>query len=103
MSSEAIRVCVFDLLIVGCGPVGAVAANLAAAAGLSTCVLDRAERVFDLPRAIHFDAHVMRILQEAGLAERVLPATRIWNRSTFYGADQQPIRVHEWPRQRQQG
>ena len=90
----------FDLLIVGCGPVGAVAANLAGAAGLSTCVIDRAERVFDLPRAIHFDAHVMRILQQAGLAEQVLPATRIWERSTFYGADQQPIRVHEWPRER---
>jgi len=103
MSSGAIRVCVFDLLIVGCGPVGAVAANLAGAAGLSTCVLDRAERVFDLPRAIHFDAHVMRILQQAGLAEQVLPATRIWNRSTFYGADQQPIRIHEWPRQRPLG
>jgi 3-(3-hydroxy-phenyl)propionate hydroxylase len=94
---------VFDLLIVGCGPVGAVAANLAGAAGLSTCVVDRAEQVFDLPRAIHFDAHVMRILQEAGLADQVLPATRIWKRSIFYGADQQPIRIHEWPQQRPLG
>jgi 3-(3-hydroxy-phenyl)propionate hydroxylase len=99
----ATRICVFDLLIVGCGPVGAVAANLAGTAGLSTCVVDRAEQVFDLPRAIHFDAHVMRILQQAGLADQVLPATRIWKRSTFYGADQQPIRVHEWPQQRPQG
>ena len=59
--------------------------------------------VFDLPRAIHFDAHVMRILQQAGLADQVLPATRIWKRSTFYGADQQPIRVHEWPQERPLG
>ena len=63
-------------------------------------MVDRAEQVFDLPRAIHFDASVMRILQQAGLADQVLPATRIWKRSTFYGADQQPIRVHEWPQQR---
>ena len=66
-------------------------------------MVDRAEKVFNLPRAIHFDAHVMRILQQAGLADQVLPATRIWKRSTFYGADQQPIRVHEWPQQRPQG
>jgi len=91
---------VYDLLIVGCGPVGAVAANLAGAAGLSTCVVERAEGVFDLPRAIHFDAHVMRILQQAGVADEVLPATRVWKRSTFYGADGEPIRVHDWAQRR---
>jgi 3-(3-hydroxy-phenyl)propionate hydroxylase len=94
---------VFDLLIVGCGPVGAVAGNLAGAAGLSACVIDRAEDVFDLPRAIHFDAHVMRILQQAGVADQILPATRVWKRSTFYGSDGEPIRVHEWPQDRTLG
>ena len=92
-----------DLLIVGCGPVGAVAANLAGAAGLSTCVVERGEDVVDLPRAIHFDAHVMRILQQAGVADEVLPATRVWKRSTFYGADGGPIRVHDWAQQRSLG
>src|ERR1700735_5205924 len=85
-SNAGPRARVYDLLIVGCGPVGAVAANLAGAAGLSTCVVERGEDVFDLPRAIHFDAHVMRILQQAGVADEVLPATRVWKRSTFYGA-----------------
>jgi 3-(3-hydroxy-phenyl)propionate hydroxylase len=85
-----------DLIIVGCGPVGAVAANLAARAGLSTTVIERATDVFDLPRAIHFDAHVMRILQQAGVAEEVLASTRVWRRSTFYGVDGEPIRVHDW-------
>jgi 3-(3-hydroxy-phenyl)propionate hydroxylase len=94
---------VYDLLIVGCGPVGAVAANLAGAAGLSTCVVERADDVFTLPRAIHFDAHVMRILQQAGVADEVLPATRVWKRSTFYGADGGPIRVHEWAQERSLG
>ncbi len=93
----------YDLLIVGCGPVGAAAANLAGAAGLSTCVLERADDVFILPRAIHFDAHVMRILQQAGVADEVLPATRVWKRSTFYGADGGPIRVHEWAQERSLG
>jgi 3-(3-hydroxy-phenyl)propionate hydroxylase len=93
----------YDLMIVGCGPVGAVAANLAGAAGLSTVVVERAETVFDLPRAIHFDAHVMRILQQAGVAEEVLAETRVWKRSTFYGADGEPIRVHEWAQERSLG
>lgn len=93
----------FDLLIVGCGPVGAVAGNLAGAAGLSTVIIDRREQVFDLPRAIHLDGHVMRILQQAGAADTLLPETRVWKRSTFYGADGEPIRVHEWPPERSQG
>jgi 3-(3-hydroxy-phenyl)propionate hydroxylase len=86
-----------DLVIVGCGPVGAMAGNLAGGAGLATVVLDRATDVFDLPRAIHFDAHIMRILQQVGLARDMLPDVRVWQRSTFYGADAEVIRVHDWP------
>jgi 3-(3-hydroxy-phenyl)propionate hydroxylase len=92
-----------DLIIVGCGPVGAVAANLAARAGLSTTVLERATEVYDLPRAIHFDAHIMRILQQAGVAEEILASVRVWRRSTFYGADGEPIRVHDWGTDRRFG
>lgn len=94
---------VLDLLIVGCGPVGAMAANLAARAGLTVAVLDRAPDVFDLPRAIHFDAHIMRILQQVGLAREMLPDLRVWRRSTFYGVDGEPIRVHDWPTDRPYG
>jgi 3-(3-hydroxy-phenyl)propionate hydroxylase len=87
----------WDVVIVGCGPVGATAANLSGRAGRSTLVIERDPQIFDLPRAIHFDAHIMRILQQIGLAERMVPNTRTWRRSTFYGADSQPIRVHDWP------
>jgi 3-(3-hydroxy-phenyl)propionate hydroxylase len=88
---------VLDLLIVGCGPVGAVAANLAGVAGMSTLIVEREVEPFPLPRAIHFDAHIMRILQQAQIAELLEPQTRVWRRSTFYGADAKPIRVHDWP------
>jgi 3-(3-hydroxy-phenyl)propionate hydroxylase len=67
---------------------------------LSAVVIERAEEVFEQPRAIHFDAHIMRILQQAGVADRVLADTRVWKRSTFYGADGQPIRVHDWTNDR---
>jgi len=88
---------VLDLIIVGCGPVGAVAANLAGVAGLSTLVLEREAEPFPLPRAVHFDAHIMRILQQARIADALEPQTRVWRRSTFYGADARLIRVHDWP------
>lgn len=93
----------FDLIIVGCGPVGALAANLAARAGLRTIVLERATDIVDVPRAIHFDGHIMRILQQAGVAHDMSANTRVWKRSTYYGADGEPIRVHEWPPDRPLG
>ena len=92
-----------DLIVVGCGPVGAVAGNLAGRAGLSTLVLDRATEVFALPRAIHFDAHIMRILQQAGLADEVARDTRVWAGSAFYGADGKLNRMHDWPREHRLG
>src|SRR5882757_4005422 len=92
-----------DVVVVGCGPVGAVAANLAGRDGLSTLVVDRSPVVFEMPRAIHFDAQVMRILQQAGVADEVARDTRVWARSSFYGADGLLNRVHEWPRERPLG
>lgn len=65
-----------DVAIVGCGPVGALLANLLGRAGLSVDIYDREREVHPLPRAVHFDGEVMRIFQAAGLADRVASATR---------------------------
>lgn len=65
-----------DVAIVGLGPTGATLANLLGAAGLSVAVLEREAGVFPLPRAIHFDGEVLRILQGAGLREQVLAIAR---------------------------
>ena len=83
---------IHDLVIAGAGPVGATAANLAGEAGLDTLVVDPSDDVFPLPRAIHFDAEVMRIFQAAGIADRVLPLTRASTGSVHVGADGEPIR-----------
>jgi 3-(3-hydroxy-phenyl)propionate hydroxylase len=83
---------IHDLLIVGAGPVGAAAANLAGAADLDTVAIDPSEDVFPLPRAIHFDAEIMRIFQAAGIADRVVPLTRASSGSVHVGADGEPIR-----------
>jgi 3-(3-hydroxy-phenyl)propionate hydroxylase len=65
-----------DVAIVGCGPVGALLANLLGQAGLAVEIHDRDRDVYPLPRAVHFDGEVMRIFQSAGLADRIAAATR---------------------------
>jgi 3-(3-hydroxy-phenyl)propionate hydroxylase len=65
-----------DVAIVGCGPVGALLANLLGQAGLAVDVYDREATIHTLPRAVHFDGEVMRIFQAAGLAEPIAAATR---------------------------
>jgi 3-(3-hydroxy-phenyl)propionate hydroxylase len=58
-----------DVAIVGFGPVGATLANLLALRGLSVLVLERDPEPYRLPRALHFDAEVMRVLQTVGIAD----------------------------------
>ena len=68
---------VVDVAIVGCGPVGALLANLLGQCGVSVCVFDRATAAYTLPRAIHFDDEVMRVLQSVGLAEAMEPKLHV--------------------------
>ena len=67
----------FDVAIVGYGPTGATLANLLALAGLSVVVLERETAAYHLPRAVHFDDEVMRILQTIGVADDMAPNTHI--------------------------
>src|SRR6188474_1207948 len=66
----------FDIAVVGCGPVGALAANLFGRAGLRTIVVERQDRPYPAPRAVHIDHEMMRIFQSLGLAETLLPLMR---------------------------
>ncbi|MDB5456942.1 MAG: hypothetical protein JWP92_2527 [Caulobacter sp.] len=83
----------YDIVIVGLGPVGAVAANLAGAAGFRTLVVERSNQPYLLPRAIVFDAEIMRIFDAIGLAEPITAATRPLGGSIYLGADHRPIRT----------
>jgi 3-(3-hydroxy-phenyl)propionate hydroxylase len=58
-----------DVLVVGCGPVGATIANLLAAYGLHVLVIDKETDIFMAPRAIALDNEALRILQLAGVDE----------------------------------
>lgn len=83
----------FDLIIVGLGPVGAVAANLAGQAGLRTLVLDKSLHVFDKPRAMGFDQEVMRILGNLGLGEKIAPHVMPYRSSEYRTTDSSVIRL----------
>jgi len=56
-----------DVAIVGCGPVGAALATLLGQQGHRVVVVERHAAPYALPRAVHFDHEVARILQACGL------------------------------------
>ena len=83
-----------DVAILGCGPVGALLANLLGQAGLSVAVHERGRTIYALPRAVHFDGEVMRIFQSVGLAEKIAATTRTSSKGMhFVNADGQTLMV----------
>ena len=60
-----------DVAIVGCGPVGAVAANLLGLQGLRVMVLERERIGHAQPRAFSCDDEALRVYQAAGLVDEV--------------------------------
>lgn len=78
-----------DVAVVGCGPVGALLANLLGRDGLRTLVFEREREVYRLPRAVHFDHEVMRILQSVGLSEHAIGDTAPLEGCEFWNADRE--------------
>ncbi len=77
-----------DVLIVGCGPVGATLGVLLGDLGVSVRVIDSAQTIHEAPRAIALDNEALRILQQAGIGETdfeciAIPQVRM--RSPMFG------------------
>lgn len=88
MSTDEIR----DVIVVGAGPVGSTAALLAGRLGLTVLLVDASTEVFPKPRAIHFDADIMRIFQFAGIADELEGRVRATSGALHNGADGELIR-----------
>jgi 3-(3-hydroxy-phenyl)propionate hydroxylase len=69
-------VSVAPVVVVGAGPVGLTAALLLADRGLDVHVVERHREPYPLPRAVHLDGEVFRVLQAAGVADEVLARSR---------------------------
>lgn len=91
----------FDVAIIGYGPVGATLANLLGLCGVSVCVLERERSIYHLPRAGHFDDEVMRVFQTIGLAEEIAPAAMINRGMRFVNRDGKIL--IDWPRPQEEG
>lgn len=56
-----------DVAVIGYGPTGAVLANLLGMRGWRVDVFEREREPLRAPRAVHFDAEIMRVFQQAGV------------------------------------
>ncbi|PCC70678.1 3-(3-hydroxy-phenyl)propionate hydroxylase [Nannocystis exedens] len=65
----------FDVAILGCGPTGAVLANLLGGLGLRVVVCEREPEVHPIPRATHIDEETLRNFQATGLLAELWPHT----------------------------
>ncbi|MBN9672136.1 bifunctional 3-(3-hydroxy-phenyl)propionate/3-hydroxycinnamic acid hydroxylase [Roseibium aggregatum] len=91
----------FDVAIVGYGPAGATLAHLLGQCGLKTLVLERESAHYHLPRAVHFDAEVMRVFQWIGIAEAMEAKTHRHPGMRF--VDPQDKLLLDWPRPQGEG
>lgn len=82
----------YDVIIVGGGPVGVIAAHLLGHRGITTLVLERDVEPYILPRAVHFDHEILRILQSVGLADSLADQMTMPIGSMHFGADRDVIR-----------
>jgi len=65
----------YDVALVGFGPVGQLLAILLGQRGWRVAALERWPGAYPLPRAVHFDHEIARVLQSAGVAERLAGKT----------------------------
>ena len=82
----------YDVVIVGFGPAGAIAACWLGQANVKTLVVEKSRTIWDIPRAVALDHEILRVFQNIGVIDRVLPHTAPFGASEHFGAQGQLIR-----------
>src|SRR6478735_665035 len=72
-----------DVVVVGAGPVGLTLGRMLGLRGHDVVIVERWPEPYPLPRAVHFDDEIGRILQSCGIG----PALR---------AISEPAEIYEW-------
>lgn len=85
----------YDVAIVGLGPVGAVFATLLAKRGLGVAVIERTAAIYDKPRAIALDHEALRIFQAIDLADYMDGSIESHNGTHFLGVDGEIIKAFD--------
>lgn len=83
---------VFDVAVIGLGPVGLTLVHLLAKEGLRVVGIERNEGAHPLPRAIGLDHEAMRIFQRIGIADPLLPFTGAYCDTEYRAADNTVLR-----------
>ena len=96
---------IYDVAIVGYGPVGQMLALLLGQKGYHVLVVERWPNRYPLPRAVHYDHEVARIIQAAGISSALTPIIELadlyeWRNvqgETLLCLDQRGIGLSGWP------
>jgi 2-polyprenyl-6-methoxyphenol hydroxylase-like FAD-dependent oxidoreductase/catechol 2,3-dioxygenase-like lactoylglutathione lyase family enzyme len=80
-----------DVAIVGYGPVGQALAGWLGRAGHRVAAFERFREIYRLPRAVHLDHEVMRLLQSLDVAEELEPQFVPVHDYEWFGADGAPL------------
>ncbi len=86
-----------DVAIVGYGPVGQALSALLGRAGHRVAVFERFEEIYALPRAVHLDHEIMRLLQSLGLADVLAEEMVPVHDYQWFGADGEIVLRFEMP------
>ncbi len=86
-----------DVAIVGFGPVGQALAALLGRAGHSVLAVERFAEIYRMPRAVHLDHEIMRLLQGLGVADELADELLPVRDYHWYGADGEPLMTLEAP------
>jgi len=89
----------YDVVIIGLGPTGAMMANLLGLQGIRTLVLEREQKIYNLPRAVHFDDETMRAFQTVGISQSLSEKVIVNKGMRFY--DYSGRLLLDWPREQQ--
>lgn len=85
-----------DVVIVGFGPGGAVAASLLGQAGQRVLLIDKAPAPYGQPRLSTLDGEIARVLQHAANPEEAMEDAIPVTSLLMFGADDEPVPPFDW-------